>query len=288
MVMKVLIFGTGKSGTTAMVYKVSAGLAHCHAFSGGKPGKYSGKYENAVYKHTYEERKGKSFELYEKHFREFHYDRKIWMARDPRDVLVSRTLYRFHKGLLFNRRQFNAYLEKILQKEADPRAVPLVDICRYAGFIGWPVPAEEVVREETTRYARMRDFVKGLDSSWFVFRYEDMVTGRFEEINRYLGFELKQEAEVPRGSGKDKVVRKKAFGDWRHWFTEEDVRLLKPAYLPYMEAVGYDREDWSLAPEPVIEPRFSSEYVKTLAAKGLSNILKRFYDNLMQRYFGRR
>jgi hypothetical protein len=63
--MKILILGTGKSGTTALVYKVAGGLPNCKAFSGGRPGKYIGDYENAVYKHTYQERKGKSFDLYE-------------------------------------------------------------------------------------------------------------------------------------------------------------------------------------------------------------------------------
>ena len=33
--MKVLILGTGKTGTTVMVYKVAGGLPNCHAFSGG-------------------------------------------------------------------------------------------------------------------------------------------------------------------------------------------------------------------------------------------------------------
>jgi hypothetical protein len=36
-----------------------------------------------------------------------------------------------------------------------------------------------------------------------------MVTGQFDNINRYLGFTLKSEAEVPKGTGKDKVVRKR-------------------------------------------------------------------------------
>jgi len=285
--MKVLILGLGKSGTTGMVYKVAGGLPNCHAFSGGKPGKYSGNYENAVYKHTYEERKGKDFEIYRKHFARFQYDRKVWMARDPRDAAVSRTLYRFHKGLLFNRKQFGAYFDLILKKEQNPRAVPFIEICRYADHLKWPVTREHVIEEERVRYSRMRDFVKGLGDEWYLFKYEDMVTGRFEDINRYLGFELKSEAEVPRGTGKDKVVRKKAFGDWRHWFTEEDVALFKPAYRPYMEAIGYDCEDWAPAPEPVIEPQFSSVYVKNLASKGHSNIIKRFYDNLMQRYYSR-
>ena len=117
--MRVFILGTGKSGTTALVFKLAGGLPNCEAFSGGKPGKYLGDYENAVYKHTYEERKGKSFGLFVAHLREEHYDRKIWMARDPRDVVVSRMLYRWHKGYcyLFNRKQYHAYLELVLKKD---------------------------------------------------------------------------------------------------------------------------------------------------------------------------
>jgi hypothetical protein len=34
--MKILILGTGKTGTTAMVYKVGGGLPNCHVFSGGR------------------------------------------------------------------------------------------------------------------------------------------------------------------------------------------------------------------------------------------------------------
>ena len=104
--MKIFILGVGKSGTTALVYKVAGGLPNCQAFSGGQPGKYVGDYENAVYKHTYEERKGKSFDLYREHLANEHYDRKIWMARDPRDSAVSRMLYRWHKGHRGNKKQF--------------------------------------------------------------------------------------------------------------------------------------------------------------------------------------
>ena len=79
--MKVLILGTGKTGTTVMVYKVSGGLPDCHAFSGGYPGKHLGDYENAVYKHTYNERKGKSMEL-------IGYDCDDWRP-DPNPVIES-------------------------------------------------------------------------------------------------------------------------------------------------------------------------------------------------------
>ena len=79
-------------------------------------------------------------------------------------------------------------------------------------------------------------------------------------------------------------MRKKAYGDWRHWYTEEDVALFKQAYLPYMAAVGYDCDDWELSPEPVIEPEFSSLYMRSLPLKAKKNLIMRFIDNISQRF----
>ena len=286
--MKILILGLGKSGTTAMVYKVAGGLSNCQAFSGGKPGKYLGNYENAVYKHTYEERKGKSFELYRKHLRKEHYDRKIWMARDPRDAAVSRMLYRWHRGYLGRRKQYEAHLNLVLKKEKDPRSVPFFEICRLTGYNGYPREIKEVLEEEKVRYQRMRAFVEGLGDDWFLYRYEDMVAKKFDGLNAYLGFETQSDAEVPPGTGKEKVVRKKAYGDWRHWYTEDDVAFFKPAYAPYMEIVGYDCDDWNISKQPVIESEFSSQYMQRLPRKAKKNLIMRCIDNISQRIFRRR
>jgi hypothetical protein len=282
--MKIFILGTGKSGTTALLYKVAGGLSNCHAFSGGRPGKYVGNYDNAVYKHTYDERKGKNFELYSDHLAKEHYDRKIWMARDPRDAAVSRMLYRWHRGYLGHKKQFGAHFDLVLKKEQDPTSVSFHEICFYTGYNVWPRSADKVVEEERVRNQNMADFVKQLGDDWFIFRYEDMVDKNFDALNDYLGFETKTNAEVPSGSGKEKVVRKKAYGDWRHWFTAKDVTLLKPAYTPYMEAVGYDCDDWNLDPEPLIEPQFSSEYMRSLTQKARKNIIMRYFDNIFQRF----
>ncbi len=118
-----------------------------------------------------------------------------------------------------------------------------------------------------------------------MYRYEDMVDKKFEALNSYLGFETESDAEVPSGTGKEKVVRKKTYGDWRHWFTEDDVAFFKPAYAPYMEAVGYNCGDWDLSPEPLIEPQFSSEYMKDLPRKARKNSIMRYFDNISKRLF---
>ena len=281
--MKVVILGTGKTGTTVMVYKVSGGLPNCHAFSGGHPGKHVGEYENAVYKHTYEERKGKSFEVFQEHFNKEHYDRKIWMARDPRDAAVSRMLYRWHRGNEGRKEQFESHLELVLKKEKDPSSVPFYEICRYTGHAESPRSVEAVIEEESRRYQQMVKFVQDLGSDWFLFRFEDMVAKKFDALNGYLGFEVDADANVPSASGKAKVIRKKSTGDWRQWFTEEDREFFKQAFLPYMELIGYDCDDWQPDPNPVIEPKFSSVYMQNLPKKATKNKVLRYIDSVVQK-----
>jgi len=281
--MKILILGTGKTGTTAMVYKVAGGLPNCHAFSGGYPGKHIGDYENAVYKHTYEERKGKSFDVFQEHLSKEHYDRKIWMARDPRDAAVSRMLYRWHRGFSGRKKQYEAHLDLVLKKEKAPHSTPFFEICRYTGHNGWPRTADQVFEEEQHRYGQMLKFVKILEDDWFFLTFENMVENKLDDLNAYLGFEVQSDAEVPSSSGKAKVIRKKASGDWRHWFTEEDITLFKPAFTPYMEFIGYDCEDWNLDPQPIIEPEYSSVYMQSLPRKAAKNKILRFFDPIVQR-----
>ncbi|MBW2407159.1 MAG: hypothetical protein JRF17_07295, partial [Deltaproteobacteria bacterium] len=164
---------------------------------------------------------------------------------------------------------------------------PFYEICRYTGHDGWPRTKTDVFEEEKARYQQMRKFVVGLGNDWFRYRYEDMVDKKNDALNEYLGFETDADAEVPSGTGKDKVVRKKAYGDWRHWYTQDDVALFKPAYLSYMDAVGYDCNDWNLSPKPIIEPKFSSRYMQSLPHKAKKNLIMRFLDNFSQRFYPR-
>jgi hypothetical protein len=280
--MKILILGHGKSGTTVFLFKVAGGLPNCQAFSGGDPGRHLGDYANAVYKHTYNERKGRTFDSYLDHSTEIDYDRKIWMARDPRDVAVSEMLYRWHKGHWGYTKQYRAHLELVQKKEQDPGSVPFHLLCRYIGHDGWPMTTEEVLEKERFRYQQMRDFVKGLGSEWFIFKYEDMIDKNLDALHKYLGFEIKDHAEIPTTTKKAKVARKKASGDWRQWFTREDVKLFKPLYAPYMELIGYDCDDWNISPEAKIEPEFASLYIQRLVRKNRSNPIRSIADFVLR------
>ena len=145
--------------------------------------------------------------------------------------------------------------------------MPFYEICRYTDYNDWPRNKDDIFREEQVRCQRMRDFVESLEDGWFLFRYEEMVDKKFDALNAYLGFQIGLDTGVPSGTGKEKAVRKKAYGDWRYWFTKEDVEFFKPAYTPYMEVVGHDCDDWNLNSSPVIEPEFSSDYMQAFHAR---------------------
>lgn len=113
--------------------------------------------------------------------------------------------------------------------------------------------------------------------------FYDMIDKNYKDLQEYLGFEIKDDAEIPTTTKKAKVARKKAYGEWRNWFTEEDVGLFKPVYLPYMVLIGYDCDDWILNPNPVIEPEFSSLYIKRLAWKSTLDPIRNFKDLVLSR-----
>jgi hypothetical protein len=161
--MKILILGRGKSGTTGLLFKVAAGLPHCKAFSGGDIGKHLGDYENAVYKQTYSERKGRTLDAYRDHATEIDYDRKIWMARDPRDAAVSRMLFRWHKGNWGQRKLYRKHLELVQKKEENPRSIPFHVLFSYIGQDSRPMTTDELVEMERVRYQQMSDFASDDD-----------------------------------------------------------------------------------------------------------------------------
>jgi hypothetical protein len=116
--------------------------------------------------------------------------------------------------------------------------------------------------EATTRWmarqlAWMTEFEAGLDQSCRV-RYEALVAGPLPELERYLEVELAGTARVDPEHGH--VPRTRGSGDWRHWFTPDDVAWFEPVLAGYMRHYGYPA-DWGLADSPVIRPEHCTEYV---------------------------
>lgn len=244
--MRILIVGLPKSGTTILTYRIAAALEGVlidfepqSAPSEEEPG-------TDVVTKILVGTETTDFEAYR------HYDRKIWICRDPRDFLVSQSLYRWHRERppeAIDEVWFDRVINKMRAKESDPGSVSFLDL-------------------EPANYFETFDAVAALrrscvDDEWFIYRYEDMIDGRYEQLSRYLGFVPVVEATV--AAGLERVVRRKGYGDWRDWFTADDVAFYAAGGLDeYMRAFDYDQTDWMLNDPQYIDPAHGSDYLTAL------------------------
>lgn len=246
--MRILVVGLPKSGTTILTYRIAAALDDVaidfEPLEGPDPA-LVGRSGHVVTKKLVG---GQTASLAE--FAD--HDRRIWICRDPRDFLVSQTLYRWHREQApdpEDRAGFERILARQEAKEADPGSVPFLQL----------EPADYETTFDTVADLWHREG----DDTWLLYPYEDMVAGRYEALERYLGFPVEPEAEV--GDGLERVVRSKGSGDWRHWFTPRDVKHFASGGLRhYMDTFGYDHDDWDLDPDPHIDPDHGSRYMRRL------------------------
>jgi len=253
--MRVVIVGMGKSGTTALLYAVRAAM----------PAQTTLLFEPRAFVAVEAADVAAKVLLHPKHpmphafYRQF--DRVVLLVRDPRDILISRALYRIFgaASLLTDQAKLDAYLALLAAKEADPRAVSMLAInALFEQLTG------SATHSDGTRLRMLEDAMAFHDAfpDCLLFKYEAMVEGRYDALAAYLALPIAAAPpDVP--PELQRVVRSRRAGNWRDWFCPEDVAHYRPLLAPYMQRYGYD-DDWSLAPAPAILPEECTGYVLRL------------------------
>ncbi len=59
------------------------------------------------------------------------------------------------------------------------------------------------------------------------------------------------------------MTRTRGYGDWKNWFTAEDVAFFRPLLDDYVRLAGLP-DDWELAATPTVPPEFASAYVRRI------------------------
>ncbi|MBI4816762.1 MAG: sulfotransferase domain-containing protein [Deltaproteobacteria bacterium] len=254
---RILIAGQPKTGTTALFFKVKAAMPPntVELFEPKEPFHATLLPRPVLAKILVQ----RTEEAYYSSFSSF--DHKILITRDPRDQLISALLYStIHSRFFSDDEKLARFLELLRKKESDPRAVSVLEIYRFRSELqGEP-------RVVPDHIARAHAFASGFEDrhpGYFVVKYEDMVSDNLGALERELGMTLGGEAEV--GEKYQKVVRTKAAGGWRSWFTDEDVTYFQPVFERYMSRYGY--AGWDLAGAPPIRPEHASEYVARIVAE---------------------
>lgn len=185
------------------------------------------------------------------------YTHRVAIVRDPRDMIISSTLFRFNRLKLLNNKVLFARLLKLFeQKETDPQSVSVHDILE-AAEAGEALAMKENFAELLSNYSNYLD-----REDQHVLSFDQMIAGDFDALNAYLGLMLV--APPPLQGWVSKISRKGESGDWKNWFTPADVAFFRDAMDPFITKYGFDPE-WTLEAEPEIEPQHCSQYIRRLS-----------------------
>lgn len=270
--MKIVVYGLGKTGTSALFYRIRNSLPP-GTIALFEPPSYGPLVRlraaldapRAGPRPRHVVAKVLPFAPRRLRLRGFErFDKRILIVRDPRDRMLSGLLYQAYSTRLFaDETNVRAFVELLRQKEAAPSSVPVTAIVeRLVGLEGqqhsiaaWADAYGRRAVERPIAFHRQRPHLH-------VVRYEDMIEDRLEPLERYLGFALDGAPDVD--PAVRRVERTRSYGGWRQWWTPEDIALTAQILQPYLN-VYYPEADWRLEPSRHLNPEHGSRYVARIA-----------------------
>lgn len=255
---RILVAGLAKTGTTAVYYALAKALPF--AWARFEPPRLAEALEPG--RRPY----------YVKHLLRLHeadpvtevleaFDRRVLLVRDPRDRLISSQLYHlFHARFLDRPGTREELLALLEEKERAPAALPFATICRRIQALG----GADFFTHLHGVAAQFDRFLQAWGDRFHQLRYEDWVAGEVDALDRYLGLPLRNVAAADKPARR--VLRTGLAGDWRNWFTAEDVAEMRPHLAPFLERLGYG-DDWRLNRPERLDPAHGSGYVRRLLAE---------------------
>ena len=259
--MKIAIIGMPKTGTTALYESIKAELPVGTATSFEPKSKselnylLSEKRDSVLTKIMFTR-------LNDIDFNVGLFDKTIVIVRDPRDYLVSSLLYKFDDpSICKNKNKLASLISLFEKKQEDPKQVSFTEL--YRSFSETEINWDSHLK----LYVDLIRFIEKNDV--FVLKYEDFADDRLESLNKYLSLSVKNKRELEGWTAK--IQRKGTSGDWKNWFTSKDL-YLQNVFNLVMGTLGYT--DWKLPDNPIIEKKYSVDYIQKLIAANHSDPTK--------------
>ena len=262
--LKVLLIGLPKSGTTILTYRIAEAFPfepRIYFEPGGKNGLNDVQVHKMDRHENFSITKSLFLPLSNIHNKCSEicelYDKIVWIIRDPRDQFVSNFFYRWyflHRPSPIN---FKKSYALTIQKESNPSSVPFLKLHEDC------INADQYFKHG---WGESMDQIKKIKSDILLLKYEDFVDNKLESLNEYLELEINENIEVP-NHRLMRVARTKKYGNWRNWFTPEDVAFYKPMLSDYLAFFGYDPDDWELNNPEKLSSKEGSEYMKRMFTK---------------------
>lgn len=252
---RVLIVGLGKSGTTSLFFKVKNSMP-ASAVTFFEPRDF----------HQIVNEPGECTNLVAKMILPLpddmplssslsYFTHRVLIVRDPRDVLISFFLYNCASKFVwkYSEKKIKYCIRLLLEKEAEPTSLSVVTL--FEEF------RQDFNRQEFSAFVStlLRSAVNlaAESNGFYVFRYEELVSQRFSNLQSYLQFPLLGKGEVDKDFSR--VIRTRGSGDWKNWFVPDDVSYFKPIMDQFIDAYGYS-DDWSMDDKQSISSQYGSLY----------------------------
>ena len=251
--MRVLILGEGKSGTTALLRSVATAIGDpSEMFEPELLREEDLEPDPLVVKKLLLNWRPREAKLSE------HFDKRIFITRDPRDRLISHLLYdAYNAAPSLDSSQRSQWLDALAAKSADPSGIGFAELMHR----WWQITERDLFSQHVRAIDRTRRFLRRESKGFHLLKYEDYVDGNFAAVNAYLGFELSAGVVA---SEESRVARSGSHGDWRLWFTPGDLSVFQPMTSIGLDMQGYDANDWDLTEIDAIDSATSVTYVRGL------------------------
>lgn len=248
--MRILVFGAGKSGTTALFYGLKKQLPG-YELVFEPPDLSFVNYEcaNLLVKSL----NVCLWQAEKTHFQKF--DRKILLVRHPFDRLISFLLYAPHNGLGFSSdHNTTAYINLLKEKVKDPSKVSVLEV----GTLYTKITGHNFLKEFQEQHQQILELCSSKEFFDFqLLKYENLIDKKLENIENYMGVSLREPVKVSQSH--ERVVRKKGHSDWKNWFTKDDIESFSKSFIDFMREFQYSTSSTASEVTP-IDPLFSYRY----------------------------
>lgn len=164
----------------------------------------------------------------------------VLIVRDPRDQFVSELLYDFYKFTdSGNIDGYEAALNLVADKVANPSGRSCTSLFREVREIALGCKIKNSpVKTLRAQYAKLEAFRERFDP--FVVLYEDIIKDQLGGLANFLDVDAIVQAEVD--NSVTRVRRSMGYGDWKQWFTPEDVAEFEAELGDTLTRFGYSRD----------------------------------------------
>jgi len=257
--MKLAIVAPAKSGSTAIYNSCRAALSRdetCHSIFEPQMPWAIMKLRNYDFSETFMTKIMVSRMLASKS--DFHmewFDKRILLVRDVKDLMVSELLFRpMIDPLSFDEQALADFVKMIEAKERDPGSISVLQLHEQADELGISSLNWDIYRAILKRLIELR-----FKYDFSVVHFEDYAAGDYSGLRQVLG--RKVGPTDLSTSWVSHIQRKGKHGEWRNWFTAEDIEFTESFFKEYNEAFDYEPVGAHELNDSGIDPEFGSQYV---------------------------